>query len=341
MSHDEIIETTALDTQRSAGIVCVAGDITEAITQYIAVKDALDLALPDCIMRIGNRSFRKKEYWRAVATAFNLNVVCLTEDEHVERSDDWGFEVTHRATAPNGRHADGDGSCYASEKRGQQATVHNVRAHAHTRAFNRAVSNLVGFGEVSADEINPEDFRDAPAPSYAGAPAPSEPSGDVPACPQCSGPMWDNRATKKGKQPDFKCKADRDQCNGAIWVGDTAPVSPPTPEANPEAQAKPKASQKGDMPPDTPGDLRDHDPSWAADRKAFHMRREDIGWSYDECKFITACMSKPRPSQMGHEQRRNFLQWLEQMSGAEKARWTREYQTAAQGAPEITEGDLF
>jgi hypothetical protein len=33
------------------------------------------------------------------------------------------------------------------------ATDHNVRSHAHTRAFNRAVSNLVGFGEVSAEEV--------------------------------------------------------------------------------------------------------------------------------------------------------------------------------------------
>jgi hypothetical protein len=38
-----------------------------------------------------------------------------------------------------------------------RATEHNVRSHAHTRAFNRAVSNLVGFGEVSAEEVEPDD----------------------------------------------------------------------------------------------------------------------------------------------------------------------------------------
>jgi hypothetical protein len=48
-------------------------------------------------------------------------------------------------------------------------TVHNVRGHAHTRAFNRAVSNLVGFGEVSADEIPP----DGAAPRQ---PAPAQPT---------------------------------------------------------------------------------------------------------------------------------------------------------------------
>jgi hypothetical protein len=35
-------------------------------------------------------------------------------------------------------------------------------------------------------------------------------------CPDCGGPMWDNRTTKKGKQPDFKCK-DKN-CNKAVWV---------------------------------------------------------------------------------------------------------------------------
>jgi hypothetical protein len=45
--------------------------------------------------------------------------------------------------------------------------------------------------------------------------APASP-GATPACPKCSGPMWDNRAGKKNpKAPDFKCK-DKG-CDGAIW----------------------------------------------------------------------------------------------------------------------------
>lgn len=35
-------------------------------------------------------------------------------------------------------------------------------------------------------------------------------------CPDCGGAMWDNRDTKKGKQPDFKCK-DK-SCNKAVWL---------------------------------------------------------------------------------------------------------------------------
>ena len=35
-------------------------------------------------------------------------------------------------------------------------------------------------------------------------------------CPKCGGQCWDNRLTKKGKQPDYRCK-DR-SCDGAIWL---------------------------------------------------------------------------------------------------------------------------
>ena len=40
----------------------------------------------------------------------------------------------------------------------------------------------------------------------------------APACPKCTGGMWDNRATKRNpKAPDFKCR-DR-SCDGALWPG--------------------------------------------------------------------------------------------------------------------------
>lgn len=35
-------------------------------------------------------------------------------------------------------------------------------------------------------------------------------------CPKCRGPLWDNRARKKGNQPDFKCK-DK-SCGKGIWL---------------------------------------------------------------------------------------------------------------------------
>lgn len=133
-------------------------DLSEAIQQYKQIQETLDKAMPDCIQKIAGKAFRKKNYWRAVKTAFNLKVECLKEERIKLTDDDWGFLVTYRAIAPNGSYSDGDGSCSFTEKSkgNMQPTLHNIRSQAHTRAFNRAVSNLVGFGEVSAEEIEAE-----------------------------------------------------------------------------------------------------------------------------------------------------------------------------------------
>lgn len=153
---------TALATvepQEPAPIVrAVSSDaLRSALVEYRRVQTVLDEALPDCMMTIQGRQFRKKNYWRAVTTAFNLDVTLEHEERLVDdAAGDWGYVVIYRATAPNGRSATGDGACMAGEKKPNQRSLHNVRAHAHTRAYNRAVSNLVGFGEVSAEEIDEE-----------------------------------------------------------------------------------------------------------------------------------------------------------------------------------------
>jgi hypothetical protein len=55
-------------------------------------------------------------------------------------------------------------------------------------------------------------------------------TSEVPSCPKCNGPMWDNREGKRNpKAPDFKCK-DRN-CDGVIW---------PPRAAAPAAAAAPK-----------------------------------------------------------------------------------------------------
>ncbi len=50
----------------------------------------------------------------------------------------------------------------------------------------------------------------------ASAPAGDATNGATPACPKCSGLMWDNRAGKKNpKAPDYRCR-DKN-CDGVIW----------------------------------------------------------------------------------------------------------------------------
>jgi hypothetical protein len=59
------------------------------------------------------------------------------------------YEASHERT---GRSEEGIGWCDRTERAGR-ISIHDVIATADTRAYNRAVLRLAGFGDVSADEI--------------------------------------------------------------------------------------------------------------------------------------------------------------------------------------------
>lgn len=157
-------------------IVMPAVSSSEAVASWKAYQD-LKTKIVDKkkdVQIIGKEEFLKKSYWRKLATFFNLNVEVVEErNEQIGRTLVWHFIC--RATAPNGRSAIGTGSCDAFEKAklkdgkyvsynkfkkiwedAQPNSIHNIRTTAETRAFNRAVSNLVGGGEVSAEEVGHE-----------------------------------------------------------------------------------------------------------------------------------------------------------------------------------------
>lgn len=162
-------------------------EMAAAFAAYQNLQRTLDSAMPDQIIKLGGRPFRRKGYWRGIATAFNLSLELVDERREVhglfeDGRDNFVFFVVYKATTPTGRAAIGDGSCAALEKASRternkwavlpfQATEHNVRSHAHTRAFNRAVSNLVGFGEVSAEELERDDEHE-PSPPAVELPPP-------------------------------------------------------------------------------------------------------------------------------------------------------------------------
>lgn len=105
-------------------------------------------------------SFIKKSGWRKIAKAYRLS--CELVSIRVERDQEGvplRAEAIARAIGPNGQSQDGDGYCSADEKRfrdagGRQKLENDLRATATTRAKNRAISDLVGFGEVSAEEVH-------------------------------------------------------------------------------------------------------------------------------------------------------------------------------------------
>lgn len=108
-----------------------------------------------------DRPFLKKSGWRKIARAFNLSFERVySRVERDEQGNPERAEVWIRAVAPNGQYGDGDGYCSAEEgrfrsQRGRQKLENDLRATAATRAKNRATADLVGMGEVSAEEINP------------------------------------------------------------------------------------------------------------------------------------------------------------------------------------------
>jgi hypothetical protein len=150
-----------------------AENASRSMDTYLKIQRVADEKMPDAIITIQGKKFRKKCYWRFIATAFHIDTALISE-ERIELPDgDWGYTALYRATSPDGRISEIDGTCTASEKRGAMCTVHNVRAHAHTRAKNRAISDLVGFGEVSADELGPDAFGGEAAHNLDARPRPA------------------------------------------------------------------------------------------------------------------------------------------------------------------------
>ena len=114
-------------------------------------------------------AFKKKSAWRKIATAFNISDDIL-EKEIIRDENHQIISATFYviATAPNGRHGVGSASCsifdkisykdveqpsnFELRKRFNNAE-NDVIATAHTRAKSRAISDLVGMGETSAEEM--------------------------------------------------------------------------------------------------------------------------------------------------------------------------------------------
>jgi len=98
--------------------------------------------------------FLKRAGWRKIAFWYGLDLEVMREAlERDERGEVIRAHVVARARHPNGRYADGDGGCSRSE-RGFAKPEHDIAAVAVTRATNRAISNLVGAGDLSAEEMD-------------------------------------------------------------------------------------------------------------------------------------------------------------------------------------------
>lgn len=86
------------------------------------------------------RHFNKKSVWQKLSRAFNVDteIVCV------------------RATLPNGRSVESDALCSRSEKGKDKVSDHTIMSTAKTHATNRAIAELIGASETSAEEMSAE-----------------------------------------------------------------------------------------------------------------------------------------------------------------------------------------
>jgi hypothetical protein len=151
------------------------GDYIDAVASDIALRQSRQFANAYnsvCAALIGDddvqaaergKVFKKKSAWRKLARHFRISTAIVhVEKEWLEDGEGRAYyyaEVHVCATAPWGQSMTALGACSTQESRfsgraAMQKAANDVLATAETRATNRAVSNLIAAGEVSAEEVD-------------------------------------------------------------------------------------------------------------------------------------------------------------------------------------------
>lgn len=103
------------------------------------------------------REFKKKSAWQKLGRAFNVDTRIV--EKEFQRTKTGHINEAYycvRATLPNGRSVESDALCSRAEKGKSKVSDHTIMATAKTRATNRAISELIGAGEVSSEEMTAE-----------------------------------------------------------------------------------------------------------------------------------------------------------------------------------------
>lgn len=185
-SETETIPAPAPDSTNT--LVRPVEDIDQVVKLYEQFEQIKSKLLKKSdTTKIGSGIHVNKSGWRKIATAFNLSVEVVDKSIRTENGV-VKAEVTARATAPNGKVSTEIAMCASNEsnhmgkvsgmtdteakkrddvlkvdgklrrlKDPLEVNEHNIIATAATRAKNRAISDCVGGGEVSAEEIKAED----------------------------------------------------------------------------------------------------------------------------------------------------------------------------------------
>jgi len=143
------------------GIVEPAVPVEKALAVWESFQEIKKkLLTKDDYASIGGKQFAKKSGWRKVATVFNLSDEMVSARRTERKDGSFVWRIAVKITAPNGRSTVGLSAC-DSKERSFAHVEHDVYSTAHTRAKSRAISDLVGGGEVSAEEMG-----DSPKQTY-------------------------------------------------------------------------------------------------------------------------------------------------------------------------------
>ena len=162
--------------QQLGGIVGLAVSVDELKKRYAQFKELKKELLTDADYykiktKDGEVNAIRKSGWFTFATAFNLSIEILQEEEVINDDKELvedkhliRYKFTVRCFAPNGRYGDEVGTCDNQEKYSDGSkkhdTAHKIRAMAKTRATERAIIYMVGANERAAEDY--EEFDDKP-----------------------------------------------------------------------------------------------------------------------------------------------------------------------------------
>lgn len=190
---DTIKTVSPTPDPNQGGIIRPVEDIDGVVEMYEQFEEIKSKLLDEDkdLTDISGKIHVNKSGWRKIATAFNVTTGVKTKRTW-ERAGVINAEVEAEAKAPNGKTATGMGVASSNESNfmtklsddpryedpsdsediirvdgkwrvipdEREVNFHNLIALAETRAKNRAISDLVGGGEVSAEEMDADFFLD-------------------------------------------------------------------------------------------------------------------------------------------------------------------------------------
>lgn len=128
----------------------------------------------------------KKSAFRKLAKFYGVSTEILEKSRDTRPDGSYTWNYTVKATAGSVTQ-DCEGCCTSNERQGM--SEHDVKATAHTRAKSRAISDLIGFGQVSAEEYS--NYEEQPKPVEATAKV-VDPTPAAKATPHAEKPLVDS-----------------------------------------------------------------------------------------------------------------------------------------------------